>query len=130
MLILGIGILLVALARDNGNIISFKDETFYRLIAQGPNLELVTVEHELDYTYNLRPEQSELAPFFFMPVPINHATAELLKTLPGIGPGMAERIIDYRQSVGIIQNDEDLQNVPGIGKSRMKTLRKLISFEE
>ena len=55
---------------------------------------------------------------------INTATSEQLQTLDGIGPSMAARIIEYRQSNGKFQSVDDLTNVSGIGE---KTLAKFSS---
>ena len=49
------------------------------------------------------------------PVNLNTATAEQLATIPGVGPKMAERIIDYRQKNGGFKKVEDLMNVSGVG---------------
>lgn len=56
-------------------------------------------------------------------VNINTADAAQLQTLSGIGPSMAQRIIDYRNSNGKFTSADDLKNVSGIGD---KTLAKII----
>ncbi len=48
-------------------------------------------------------------------VNINTANAALLETLPGVGPVIAGRIIDYRTANGPFVEIEDIQNVKGIG---------------
>jgi comEA protein len=49
------------------------------------------------------------------PIDINHASAEELDLLPGIGPALAERIIVYRETHGLFGSVEELQDVSGIG---------------
>jgi competence protein ComEA len=48
-------------------------------------------------------------------VDLNTATAEQLDTLPGIGPVLAQRIIDYRSQRGRFTSVDQLDDVPGIG---------------
>ena len=56
-------------------------------------------------------------------VNINTADSATLQTLTGIGPSMAQRIIDYRNANGKFSSPDELQNVSGIGE---KTLSKII----
>jgi competence protein ComEA len=49
------------------------------------------------------------------PVDLNTATADQLDALPGIGPVLAQRIIDYRTQQGRFTAVEQLDDVPGIG---------------
>jgi len=61
------------------------------------------------------------------PVNLNTATLEQLDTLDGIGPGIGQRIIDYREQHGGFRNVDELGEVPGIGDKRMATLRPLVT---
>lgn len=61
------------------------------------------------------------------PVNINTATAEQLQTLPGIGPVLAQRIIDYREENGPFETISELTMVSGIGISTLEELMDLIT---
>jgi len=61
------------------------------------------------------------------PVNLNTATAEQLATIPGVGPKMAERIIDYRQKNGSFKKIEDLMNVSGVGEKSFLKMKPLIT---
>lgn len=60
-------------------------------------------------------------------VNINRADLSQLDSLPGIGPGLAQRILDYRAANGPFQTTEDLLGVPGIGETIFLGLRDLIT---
>src|SRR5215510_11413550 len=61
------------------------------------------------------------------PVNLNTATVEQLATIPGVGPKMAERIIDYRQKNGGFKKVEDLMNVSGVGEKSFLKMKPLIT---
>lgn len=58
---------------------------------------------------------------------INIATAQQLETLPGIGPALAQRIIDYRTEHGAFRAPEELVKVKGIGESKLMDILDLIT---
>ena len=58
---------------------------------------------------------------------INTATAEQLQTLPGIGPGLAQAILNYRKENGPFATVAELSMVPGIGVSRLEKLLDYIT---
>jgi len=61
------------------------------------------------------------------PVNLNTATLEHLETLDGVGPGIAQRILDYREQHNGFARVEDLGEVPGIGAKRLATLTPLVT---
>jgi competence protein ComEA len=62
-------------------------------------------------------------------VTINTATIEELDTLPGVGPALAQAIIDYRETNGLFTSMEDLDAVSGIGPALLEDLEGLITFD-
>ena len=56
-------------------------------------------------------------------VNINTANQSELDSLPGIGPSIAQRIIEYREENGNFQKIEDLQNVKGIGDAKFSNIK-------
>ena len=58
---------------------------------------------------------------------LNTAGAEDLEKLPGIGPVLAERIVEYRENNGNFQSAEDLLYVPGIGSNLFREIENLIT---
>ena len=60
-------------------------------------------------------------------VNLNTATAADLAKLPGIGPAVAARIVEYRQKNGSFKKIEDLMNVKGIGEKSFLKLKAHLS---
>lgn len=63
-------------------------------------------------------------------VDVNHATIEELVALPGIGPTIAARIIDYRQRTGPFRTVDQLIDVKGIGPRKLEVIRGLVSVAD
>lgn len=59
-------------------------------------------------------------------VNINTATQTELESLPGIGPSLALKIINYRKENGKFSSTEEIKNVSGIGDSKFESLKRYI----
>ena len=62
-----------------------------------------------------------------MLVNINTATAEGLETVTGIGPVLAQAILDYRAEHGDFESVDELMNVRGIGSAKLDAMRDEIT---
>ncbi|MFJ7268134.1 helix-hairpin-helix domain-containing protein [Streptomyces sp. NPDC099050] len=60
------------------------------------------------------------------PLSLGTATAEQLDGLPGVGPVLAQHIVDFRTVRGGFRSVEDLRQVNGIGERRFADLRELV----
>jgi competence protein ComEA len=61
------------------------------------------------------------------PVNLNTATAEELQTLPGVGPVLAQHILDWRAAHGRFEAVDRLNDVPGIGEVKFAALRSRVT---
>ena len=64
-----------------------------------------------------------------LPVHINTASLDELCALNGVGPKLAEKILEVRNALGAFKNAEDLQKVPGIGKKKLEKLLPEVIFD-
>ena len=65
-----------------------------------------------------------------IPININTAKAEELDILPGVGPKMAQAIIDFRKAHGKFSTLEDLQKVKGVGPKKFAAIRPHITLTD
>lgn len=61
-------------------------------------------------------------------VRINQADVQEISSLPGVGPKIAARIIEYRNKNGPFSKLEDIQNVKGVGKKLIEKIRPFIDI--
>jgi competence protein ComEA len=73
--------------------------------------------------------QEEILPDL-SPLNLNTATAEDLTLLPGIGEGLAERIVKYREANGPFESVEELMEVSGIGEAKFAALEGRVTVGE
>lgn len=82
---------------------------------------------ELEEAEQQTPQLS--APTEEEPLNLNTATQAELELLPGIGPVLAQAILDYRDSFGGFSAKEQLKEVSGIGEKRYAAVEALITVE-
>jgi competence protein ComEA len=63
-------------------------------------------------------------------VNINSASVEQLSALPGIGPKLAARIVEYRQKSGAFKSVQELMNVKGVGEKNFEKLQAHLTTGE
>jgi competence protein ComEA len=63
-------------------------------------------------------------------VNLNHATAAELARLPGVGPLLAERIVEARASSGRFASIDELRRVAGFGRGKLERVRTLLFVEQ
>jgi competence protein ComEA len=58
---------------------------------------------------------------------INICSVRELESLDGIGPVLAERIVEYRKNNGLFSRIEDIKNVSGIGEKKFEAIKEMIA---
>ena len=75
------------------------------------------------------PLPPNVANIFFQPIPINRAGKTVLTSLPGIGPVLAEKIVERRKQHGPFRSKADLMHVTGIGPKKFGALVEHITID-
>ena len=73
--------------------------------------------------------KAESSPAATQRININTASAKQLEYLPGIGKGLAERIVEHREKHGPFRRAEHLIIVRGISDRRFRAIADLITLE-
>jgi competence protein ComEA len=61
-------------------------------------------------------------------IAVNAASTQELIALPGVGPALAQKIVDYRTQYGPFRAPEDLLNVPGIGPKKLEKMEPYLQI--
>jgi competence ComEA-like helix-hairpin-helix protein len=64
------------------------------------------------------------------PLDVNRADAAQLARLPGVGPGLAQRIIEERERRGRFESPETLRYVLGMGPKKLAAIRRFITVSD
>jgi uncharacterized membrane protein len=70
-----------------------------------------------------------VANIFFQPIPINSANKSILTSLPGIGPVLAEKIVQRRNQYGPFTSKKELMQIGGIGPKKYGLLIDRITLD-
>ena len=68
----------------------------------------------------------KLAAVLLLVINLNTATVQELRTLPGIGPTLAKRIVDFREKNHGFKRVEELLAIPGISEKKWKVIREKV----
>lgn len=88
---------------------------------------LKALEPSSPYTLQLEPDTIAVSIF---PLDLNEASAPLLYRIPGIGPVLAARIVEYRSDKGKFETLEELLNITGIGSSLFEKIKPYLLIGE
>jgi len=80
--------------------------------------------------YAVKPDEPIIAKSPCVLLNVNTAGADDLAKLPGVGPALARRIIDYRVNVLHFYSIEDLTKVKGIGEKLGNKIKSLVKFSD
>lgn len=69
----------------------------------------------------------KLLPVLLLILNLNTATPQQLEALPGIGPVLARRIVEFREKKGGFRRIEELLAIPGISEKKWKVLREYLT---
>ena len=89
-----------------------------RVLTDGEQLIVASTSQTVNQQFSI-PNQPSL-------ISLNQATASQLEDLPGVGPALAGRIVDWRTANGGFKSKEDLLNVSGIGDKLFAGVKDLV----
>ncbi len=121
-LLIGIGIRAYAVVTGSGTLPRFEYGESDRAFAEGSQKLHAFAPEAIAQRENGRAPVKEPG----APVRINTASKPELMRLPGVGPVLADRIIEYRATHGLFHSPEDLLNVSGIGDKKFHKLQQHI----
>jgi competence protein ComEA len=91
-----------------------------RVLTDGEQLLVASNAQSMNQQFNVPSTPSLIS--------LNQASASQLEDLPGVGPALAGRMVDWRTSNGGFKSKEDLLNVSGIGDKLYAGVRDLVTL--
>ena len=99
-----------------GNVVAYGDASAVNLAESIIDWQHIHIPYDLAGVPAVPVEEDGL-------ISLNQADEKKLTELPGIGPAMAKRIVEYRQEKGAFSAIEELQQVKGIGPAKFAELK-------
>lgn len=93
------------------------------ILEDGEKLYIPSINDKEDVEYLLSEKSGSSK------ININTAKLEELQNIPGVGPSIAQAIIDYREENGKFMNIEDIKSVSGVGESKYKKMEEYIKVK-
>lgn len=117
---------LVARAGDlKAKLIGTKWDT-YPSVAQGTSVQISSENGYINVSTGPMPAAYKIT--LKIPISINTASQEELDTIPGIGPILAKKIINYISLYGPFKTVEEIRNVPGVRRLRYLKIKPYIGI--
>jgi competence protein ComEA len=91
-----------------------------RVLTDGEQLVVASNSQPVNQQFNV-PTMPSL-------ISLNQASASQLEDLPGVGPALAGRMVDWRTANGGFKSKEDLLNVSGIGDKLYADVKDLVTL--
>jgi competence ComEA-like helix-hairpin-helix protein len=91
--------------------------------------QLVPGFHAIASRISGQKQPAKICEFTNKKVNINQASSEELQTLPGIGPAIAQRILEYRRKNPPFRKVDELLIIRGISRVRLERIRSRISLD-
>lgn len=110
----------------NQNDLKNNENFEYITMSSGDEKNDTNINNSASNTSSEESSSNKESAFKISVVNINTATQTELETLPGIGPSLALKIINYRKENGKFSSIEDIKNVSGIGDAKFENIKNYI----
>jgi competence protein ComEA len=102
------------------------------ILADTASLDSIAVDsvaaHGSDFDSTKKEKKpKKKAPAF--PLSINTASKDDLCFIKGVGPSLAQKIIEHREAKGLFHSGKDLEKVSGIGAKKRKAIEEFVVFD-